>query len=133
MDYKWENTPFKGGLSRARGLGSAHFGVEHWLRQRLSAFALIPLSIWMLCALLSLRGTDYAGVVAWMQDPLHAVLSLLFITLSFWHARLGLQVVVEDYIHAEGVKIVTLWSITLALLGLGVACVFAILKVSLGA
>lgn len=132
MAYKWENTPFKGGLSRARGLGSAQAGVEHWLRQRLTAFALIPLSIWMVFSLLSLRGLDHAGVVAWLQSPLNAVLSLLFITLSFWHARLGLQVVIEDYIHAEGIKILMLWTITLALLGLGVACVFAILKVSLG-
>jgi succinate dehydrogenase / fumarate reductase, membrane anchor subunit len=133
MAYKWENTPFKGGLSRARGLGAAHCGVEHWLRQRLSAFALIPLSGWMVYALLSLRGADHAAVVAWLQEPVHAVLALLFITLSFWHARLGLQVVIEDYIHAEGVKIVTLWAVTLALLGLGVACVFSILKVALGA
>ncbi len=133
MAYKWENTPFKGALSRARGLGAAHIGVEHWLRQRMSAFALIPLSLWMVWAVLSLRGADYLAVTAWLQQPVNAVLSVLFVVMSFWHARLGLQVVIEDYIHAEGVKIVMLWSITLALLGLGLASVFAVLKVALGA
>ncbi|MES2728557.1 MAG: succinate dehydrogenase, hydrophobic membrane anchor protein [Pseudomonadota bacterium] len=131
MAHKWQDTAFKGALVRARGLGAAHHGAEHWIAQRLSSFALIPLSLWMVCAILSLRGADYTMVADWMQQPVNAVLSVLFIVMSFWHAAQGLQVVIEDYIHAEGVKIVMLWSINLALLGLGLASTFAVLKVAL--
>jgi succinate dehydrogenase membrane anchor subunit len=119
-------------LARARGLGSAKEGLHHWWSQRLTAIALVPLSLWFIYSLVVVTGADYATVVAWLANPLNAVLMLLFIFSLYYHAALGVQVVIEDYIDSEWQKIASLILIKfLALLGAFSAAI-AVLKVYLG-
>ena len=117
-------------ISRVRGLGSAKEGTHHWWMQRLTAIALIPLGIWFVISMISLAGADHAAASAWLANPLTAVLMLLLIIATFHHLQLGLQVVIEDYIHSEAAKMVCLIGLKLASFALGVAAVFAVLKVA---
>jgi succinate dehydrogenase membrane anchor subunit len=117
-------------ISRVRGLGSAKDGTHHWWMQRLTAIALVPLSIWFVVSMICLANADHAAVSAWLATPLTAVLMLLFVVATFYHLQLGLQVVVEDYIHGEGAKMVCLIGLKLGSFALGVAAVFAVLKVA---
>ena len=117
-------------ISRVRGLGSAKEGTQHWWMQRLTAIALLPLSIWFVVSMICLAGADHAEVSAWLATPLTAVLMLLFIVATFYHLQLGLQVVIEDYIHGEAAKMTCLIGLKLASFALGVAAVFAVLKVA---
>jgi succinate dehydrogenase / fumarate reductase membrane anchor subunit len=91
-------------LGRARGLGAAHAGVEHWWGQRVSSAALAPLSLWFVASMLSLLGADQPAVAAWVGHPLNAALLLALIGLTFHHTQAGLQVVFEDYIHGAGLR-----------------------------
>ncbi len=91
-------------LGRARGLGAAKSGAEHWWAERVGAAALIPLSLWFVFSILSLLGADQPAVAAWAGHPLNAALLLALILVTFHHAQLGLQVVYEDYIHTAGVR-----------------------------
>ena len=91
-------------LARVKGLGSAKQGTHHWWHQRLTALALVPLSLWLVYSLLTLTGADYETIVLWLGRPLSAVLFLLFVIALFHHAQLGLQVVIEDYISSEWQK-----------------------------
>ena len=95
-------------LAKARGLGSAKDGPNHFWVQRLRAVALIPLTVWLALSLASLATAGQAEVVAWMKSPLSATLMVSFIMAGFWHMKLGLQVVIEDYVHAESIKITCL-------------------------
>ena len=90
------------GLKRVRGLGSARGGVHHWWLQRVTAAANLLLAAWFLVSLLILPDLGHESVTAWIGSPLVAVPLLLFVFSSFWHARLGMQVMIEDYVHAEG-------------------------------
>ncbi len=119
-------------LSTARGLGSARAGVEHWQLQRLTALANVLLVLWFLFSCMALVGSDYAEVRAWLASPISASLMVLLVISITVHARLGVQVVIEDYVHHEGAKVLALAGVTLAAVGLGVAAVIAILKVSIG-
>jgi succinate dehydrogenase / fumarate reductase membrane anchor subunit len=115
-----------------RGRGSAREGVGHWKLQRLTAIANVPLVLWLVVSAVSLSGAGYAEVRAWLAGPFNATMMLLLVLSAFYHARLGLQVVVEDYVHHEGLKLAALVGITLALFLLGGLCVVSILKVALG-
>jgi len=117
-------------ISRVRGLGSAKDGTHHWWMQRLTAIALVPLTIWFVVSMICLASADHATVSAWLATPLTAVLMLLFVIATFYHLQLGLQVVIEDYIHGEAVKMTCLIGLKLASFALGVAAAFAILKVA---
>jgi len=117
-------------ISRVRGLGSAKGGTHHWWMQRLTAIALVPLSIWFVISMICLASADHAAVSAWMATPLTAVLMLLLVVATFYHMQLGLQVVIEDYIHGEGTKMVCLIGLKLGSFALGVAASFAVLKVA---
>ena len=117
-------------LSRVRGLGSAKDGTHHWWMQRLTAVALLPLSIWFVVSAIMLAGADHAAVSAWLGSPLPAVLMLLLVVALFHHLQLGLQVVIEDYIHGEVAKLVCLIGLKLGSVALAVAAIFAILKVA---
>ena len=117
-------------LSRVRGLGSAKDGTHHWWVQRLSAVALVPLTVWFVISMISLAGADHAAVSAWLAQPLSAVFMLLFVVATFYHLQLGVQVVIEDYIHGEAMKIICLVALKLLSIALGVAGVFAVLKVA---
>lgn len=117
-------------LGRVRGLGSAQHGVGHWWAQRITSIALVPLTIWFVASVVSLAGADYATVVNWMRAPVPAVLLVLLLAVSFYHAQLGAQVVIEDYIHHEGAKIASLLAVKAALLLLGLGAIFAVLKLA---
>ena len=120
-------------LSKVLGLGTAKSGVEHWWVQRLTAIALLPLGLWLAVALLGLPGLGYAEVVAWLREPLTAVLLLMTLIVVVYHSYLGVQVVVEDYVEGKGAKLAVMVLSALAHVFLGVAAVFAVLKVALGA
>ena len=119
-------------LGRVRGLGSAKSGTEHFWVQRVTAVALVPLTLWFVYALISLAGADHAAVSAWLRAPLNAVLMIALIAATFHHMQLGLQVVVEDYIHGEGIKIASLMIMKGGSLLLAVAAAFAVLSVAFG-
>lgn len=123
------NTP----LSKVRGLGSAKEGSHHWWLQRLTAVALLPLSIWFVCGVLGIVGETYETAVLWVQSPVTTVFLLLAIVALFYHAKLGLQVVIEDYVHSEGLKIASLLAMKFAMITIGLACAVAVLRISLGA
>lgn len=119
-------------LGRVLGLGAAKDGVGHWWMQRLTAVALVPLALWFLISLSMLGTLDYDLVAEWLSAPLNAVLMLLLVLALAYHSKLGLQVVVEDYVHHHGVKLVVLVLIDFAhILAAGVG-VFAVLKVAFG-
>lgn len=120
-------------LKRARGLGSAQSGVGHWWAQRLTAAALVLLGTWFVLTVLSLLHADYASAHAMVAKPWNAVLLIAFVITAFWHAVLGLQVVIEDYVHTRWKEISLLVLIKfLAVLG-ALASVLAVLRIALGA
>lgn len=118
-------------LAITKGLGSAKDGVGHWSMQRLTAVANLVLIVWFLISAIGLAGADYEAASTWLASPVAASLMILLVTSAFYHAKLGLQVVIEDYVHHEGLKIAALMAITLVTIGLGVMCIVAILKTSL--
>ncbi len=118
-------------LARARGLGAARSGVGHWWAQRLSAVALLPLVLWFVAAILSLAGAGQPAVAHWAAQPVHAVLLLCLILASFYHMQLGLQVVIEDYIHADGMKLAALLAMKAACLLLALTALLAALRLAL--
>ena len=118
-------------LGRAIGLGSAKEGVDHWWQQRLTAIALVPLGLWFVASLLAHLGGIYEQTIVWLGSPLPAILMIVLIAATFYHAALGMQVVVEDYVHREWVKLGALILLRLACLLLAVAGVFAVLRVAL--
>lgn len=91
-------------LGRVRGLGSAKEGIGHWTAQRLTAMALVPLSFWFVYSSFGLIGADYDMLVMWLGVHGNALLLVLFIPTLFYHAMLGVQVVIEDYVHHERIK-----------------------------
>ena len=116
-------------LGRARGLGSAKEGSGHWWTQRLTSLALIPLSLWFVASVVGMAGADYYTMRAWMGSPLVAGLLILLIIATFYHAYLGMQVVIEDYVHHEGVKLAGLLIGQAAAIVLGLAGVLSVLIV----
>jgi succinate dehydrogenase / fumarate reductase membrane anchor subunit len=119
-------------IARVRGLGSAKEGVQHWWVQRLTALALVPLSIWFVAGVVALTGASHAEAAAWVGHPLNATLMILTLGLTFHHAQLGLQVVIEDYVHAEGAKLALLILVKLLALALAVAGALAVLRLMIG-
>lgn len=117
-------------MSRVRGLGSAKEGVEHWWLLRLTSVALVPLVIWYVISLVSLVGADRDAVVEWLQSPFAAVASVLLIVVTFHHAQLGAQVVIEDYVHKPLTKTALLLINKFAAAVLGATAIFAVLKVA---
>lgn len=120
-------------LGRARGLGSAKTGVEHWWVQRLTSLALIPLTIWFVVAIITHIGADYAGARAWIGRPVNAGLFVLLIAATFHHAQAGVQVVLEDYVHIESVKLAAVVLLKGLAIVLTVAGILAVLSIAFGA
>jgi succinate dehydrogenase / fumarate reductase membrane anchor subunit len=117
-------------LGRVRGHGSAKSGTSHWWHQRLSAVALIPLSAWFVSAILTHMRDSHSNVVAWISSPFVTVMLLGMLIGVFYHAKLGLQVVIEDYVHGEFSKLVLLTVMKLALAFGALLGVVSILKIS---
>ena len=120
-------------LGKVLGVGSAKSGVQHWWVQRLTAVALVPLSVWFVVSLLSLPSFDHATVVAWMSGSWTALLLILLVLTCAWHSQLGVRVVVEDYVHGAAARTVTLVRVLFVHTLIAAAGVFAVLKVAFGA
>jgi succinate dehydrogenase / fumarate reductase, membrane anchor subunit len=119
-------------LAKVRGLGSAKEGTHHWWAQRLSAIALIPLSFWFIYSLVSMTTLDYMAAIGWLQTPMTSTLLILFVFALFYHAQLGMQVVIEDYVGNEILKITSIILLKFVMVFAGLAGIVAILKVFLG-
>jgi succinate dehydrogenase / fumarate reductase, membrane anchor subunit len=119
-------------LRKVRGLGSAKDGTGHFWRIRLSSIALIPLSFFLLGWILSLDGAGYDEVRAALAEPLIALAASLFILISLDHMQLGMQIIIEDYVHAEGTKVALIMLNIFFAVAVGAASVFAILKIAFG-
>ena len=127
-----KKTALRSPLGRARGYGSAKEGVQHFWVQRVSAVALVPLSLWFVFSVAQLPAASYGAVQHWVGAPSVAVMLALFIPTLFYHSMLGIQVVVEDYVGSEGAKIATLLALKFAHALGAAAGVFAVLKIALG-
>ena len=117
-------------LGRVRGLGAAKSGTQHFWRQRLTAVANVPLTIAFVLIVVTLLGRNHAAVVQILGSPLVAVILLLFIVSITTHMRIGMQVIIEDYVHDEGTKLVLLMANTFFVVAVGLASAFAILMLS---
>ena len=120
-------------LGRARGLGSAKEGLHHWWVQRLTSLALIPLTLWFVASLISLAGADYNDFVSWLANPVNATIMVVFLGVTFHHAQLGVQVVLEDYVSSHGLRIASIIIVKLVCYGLAALAIVSTLIVSFGA
>jgi len=118
-------------LGLVRGLGSAKSGLSHWWHQRLTAIAMLGLVSWMCFLVVSLTGSDYTMVVSVISHPVNAAIMILFITVGFWHAALGLQTVFEDYISHEGVRLAAIVMVRMVLVLLATISVISVLKLAI--
>jgi len=117
-------------LGRVRGLGSAKSGVHHWWVQRLTALALVPLSLWFIGAVLVLKDRPRLDVAHWIASPINTVLLIALVVASFHHMQLGLQVVIEDYVHGERARFALLILMKGASFLLGLAGVVSVLRLA---
>lgn len=118
------------GIGRVRGLGSAKSGAHHWLVQRYTAVGNLLLVVWLMISLLKLSGLDYGSVTAWIANPLVALPLILMLVSIFWHLRLGLQVLMEDYVHDDGLKFFCTLLLNFYALGGAAAGAFAVAKIA---
>jgi succinate dehydrogenase / fumarate reductase, membrane anchor subunit len=118
-------------LARASGLGSAKEGVEHWWRERVTAVALVPLTLWFAASIIAHSGSDYAVFVTWLKTPSAALMMVLLLIALFYHTALGLQVIIEDYVHSAA-KIPALVLIRLGCFALAAVGILAVLRIVFG-
>ena len=118
-------------LARARGLGSAKSGLHHWWHQRVSAVAMVGLVSWMLVLLFSLVEADYQTALNMLAHPVNATVVVLFVAVGLWHASLGLQVVLEDYVANEGVRLIAILAVKMAASVTAILAILSVLKVAL--
>jgi succinate dehydrogenase / fumarate reductase membrane anchor subunit len=123
---------FKTPLNQVIGLGSAKEGVSHWWHQRLTAVAMLPLGLWFAISLLNVDLSSYPVLIAWIREPMTAVLLSLTVACLIYHSWLGIRVVVEDYVASKGAKVVILLLSSFAHAFLAAVSLFSILKIALG-
>jgi succinate dehydrogenase / fumarate reductase membrane anchor subunit len=119
-------------IGRVRGLGSAKAGAHHWWLERLTSVSTLLLFIWLLVALLRLPRLDHEMVTQWLASPLAAVPMLLLIVSTFWHTQLGMRVIIEDYVHEEGLKLFAITLLNFFVIALGALAFFSVLKIAFG-
>jgi succinate dehydrogenase / fumarate reductase membrane anchor subunit len=120
-------------LGRVRGLGTAKSGTDHWWKQRVTAISNLGLVLWFVISLVRLPDLTYPTIIAWLQQPIAAVPMVLMIVSVFYHFRLGSQVLIEDYVHHEGNKVLAVLLLNFFALALGFTAVFSVLKIAFGA
>lgn len=120
------------GLKQVRGLGSAKSGVHHWWMQRVTAAGNLILLAWFIASLILIPSLDRSSVLAWVSSPIVAVPLLLLILTTFWHARLGVQVLIEDYVHSEGLKLLAFIALNFFILGTAAVAAFSVLIIAFG-
>ncbi len=118
-------------IGKVRGLGSSHAGAPHWLLQRFTAIGNVVLTIWLVASIMMLPDLGYATVSSWLSQPIPAVAMILLIVCTFWHARLGLQVLIEDYVHQAGTKFGVIAALNLAVIGGGAFAIFSVARLAL--
>jgi succinate dehydrogenase / fumarate reductase membrane anchor subunit len=118
------------GIGRVRGLGSARHGAHHWLAQRYTAVGNLLLVLWLLISVATLPGLDYESVVSWIAKPLVAVPMMLMLVSIFYHLRLGMQVMLEDYVHDKGLNFFCILLLNFYAIGGAAAGIFAIAKIA---
>ena len=119
-------------IGRVLARGSTRSGVGHWKAQRVTAIASLLLVLWFVFVAIGMAGSDHGEWALWFQSPLNAALMILLVLSTFYHAKLGLQVVIEDYVHAEGIKVASLLAITFATALLAFICIISILMLATG-
>jgi len=119
-------------LGRARGLGSAKDGFHHWWIERLTAIALVPLTLWFASGVISVAGADYATFSAWLSKPWNAGLLICFISAAFLHGKMGMEVIVEDYVEPRCVQLSVRIFLNLMAFALGIFSIVSVLLVALG-
>lgn len=119
-------------LAKAQGLGSAKQGSHHWWAQRVTAVALIPLTIWLAFSIALIPEASYENVLTWFSSAWNATLAISFLIATFYHAALGMQIVYEDYIHKECAKVAMVVGTQLAMALLAIGSVVAVLKLAVG-
>jgi succinate dehydrogenase / fumarate reductase membrane anchor subunit len=117
-------------LHKVEGMGPSHSGTGHFWHERVTSVALIPLSLWFLYAMLGLAGTSEVTALQFLAHPLNAILMGAFVCFSLWHAYLGLQVVIDDYIHTPGSKIILMLLIRFSVIATGATCLFAVVRIA---
>ena len=120
-------------LSKAMGLGAAGEGAAHWWMQRLTAVALVPLTLWFAFSVAMIDELDHTNFVAWVESPLVSILLILLIVTGFYHMQLGLKVIVEDYMHVKWMKLTGIILVNFVCILLMVAGIMSVLKIVLGA
>ena len=119
-------------LKRVRGTVAAHDGTHHFWVQRLTAVALLPLLAWLVWSVAALAGASHLEFTGWVARPFNAIALIITLVALFWHSMLGLQVVVEDYIHNAPLKLATLIALKFAHVVLGGVAVYSVLQIGLG-
>jgi succinate dehydrogenase / fumarate reductase, membrane anchor subunit len=117
-------------IGRVRGLGSAKSGAHHWILQRFTAVGNLFLVLWLLFSVMQMPGLDYASVTGWLAQPVVAVPMMLMLVSIFWHLKLGLQVLIEDYIHDDGLKFFVIMALNFYAMGGAAFGIFAIAKIA---
>ncbi len=121
---------FAAPLKIAKGMGSAHEGTDHWMKQKITALANIPLILWLIYSIVSLRGASYGEFTGWLAQPLNAILMILLVISVCIHAKLGAQVITEDYISCKALRTAKLIGQKIFFAAIAVACIFSILKIA---
>ncbi|MGO4221971.1 succinate dehydrogenase, hydrophobic membrane anchor protein [Lysobacter sp. TAF61] len=128
-----QNGRLRNPLKTARGLGSAKDGTHHFVVQRVTAIALVFLSLYVIWLILSLIGGDFASIRATVGHPCNAVLLSAFLIASFWHAKLGMQVIIEDYVHTPWLAVTSQLAVVFVCVLAALASVLAVIRIALGA